>query len=282
MYQKNFKQSWKILFQNLELFVPDAVFYIVNLIFVVFILNQLGLTGFLTSSNDLVQSKEALTQFLSSLDPVFFIKSIFYFSIFFVLVFLTGTGTDTAKFYMIRQLFLKKKLSFSDAFSQGARGFYFKLLGLKVVKFLIFIIPIVLIYSLLLYVVPAPESFLEALLSKAILLIIALLLSLPLMIFFTLSFYFSEQALFLQKLSIKDSLRTSYSFMKKNFLPLIFTILILFGLNLLISLFFTIVTAIFSPSIVISILNFIAVAIVTLWGEVFVFSVYSELEKIKR
>ena len=282
MYQKNFKGSWKLLFQNLELFVPDAVFYIVNLIFLVFVLNQLGLVGLLTSSNDLLQSKEALTQFLSSLDPVFFIKSIFYFLIFFILAFLTGTGTDTAKFYMIRQLFLKKKLSFSDAFSQGARGFYFKLLGLKIVKFIAFIIPVVLIYSLLWYIVPAPESFLGTLFSKAILLNIALSLSLPFVIFFTLSFYFSEQALFLQKLSIKDSLKKSYNFMKNNFLPLIFTILILFAVNLLISLFFNVVTKIFTPSIIISIFNFITIAVIALWGNLFTFSVYSELEKVKR
>ncbi|MBI2107244.1 hypothetical protein HYT57_04630 [Candidatus Woesearchaeota archaeon] len=282
MYQKNFKGSWKLLFNNLELFVPDTVFYIVNLIFFVFVLNQLGLVNLLTSSNDLLQSKEALTQFLNSLDPIFFIKSVFYFLIFFMLAFLTGTGTDTAKFYMIRQLFLKKKLSFSDAFSQSARTFYFKLLGLKIVKFIVLIIPIVLIYILLWYIVPAPESFLEALFSKAILLIIALLLSLPFMIFFTLSFYFSEAALFLQKLSIKESLRNSYNFMKNNFLPLIFTILILFGVNLLISLFFNILTKILSPSIVLSTLSFIVVAVVALWGEIFLFSVYSELEKVKR
>ena len=282
MYKKNFKGSWKLLFHNLELFVPDAVFYIVNLIFFVFVLNQLGLANLLTSSSDLLQSKEALTQFLSSLDPVFFIKSIFYFSLFLTVMFLTGTGTDTAKFYMIRQLFLKKKITFSDAFSQGARGFYLRLLGLKMVKFLVFIIPIVLIYTILWYIVPTPESFLEALFSKAILFIIALLLSLPFMIFFTLSFYFSGAALFLQKLSIKDSLKNSYRFMKNNFLPLIFTILILFAVNLLISLFFNIVTKIFVPSILISILSFITIVVTALWGNLFTFSVYSELEKVKR
>ena len=225
MYQKNFKESWKLLFKNLELFVPDTVFYIANLIFAVFILNQLGLVNLLTSSQDLVYSKDALIEFLSSLDPVFFVEAIFYFILFFVVMFLTGSGTDVAKFYMIRQLLLKKKINFSDAFARGAREFYFRYLGLKIIRFLIFIIPMLLFYKIMGYFVPAPELFLEALLSKAILLIIALLLSLPFIIFFTLSFYFSEAALFLQKLTIKDSLKNSYRFMRENFLPLIFTML---------------------------------------------------------
>lgn len=280
MYQKNFKESWRLLFKNLELFVPDTVFYIVNLIVVVFILNQLGLVNLLTSSQDLVYSKDALIEFLSSLDPVFFIKAIFYFLLFFAVMFLTGSGTDTAKFYMMRQLLLKKKINFSDAFAKGAREFYFRYLGLKVIKFLIFIIPVFLFYKIIGYFMPTPELFLEALLSKAILLIISLLLSLPFIIFFSLSFYFSEAALFLQKLTIKDSLKYSYKFMRNNFLPLIFTMLIIFAVNLFVSLFFDIIGVIIT-SFVINILSFIAFVITALWADLFTFGIYSELEKIK-
>ncbi len=281
MHQKTFKKSWKLLFNNLELFVPDIVFYIVNLIVFVFILNQLGLVNLLTSSNDLLQSKEALIQFFNSLDPLFFIKFIFYFILFFIVMFLTGSGTDTTKFYMIRQLLLKKRINFSDAFSQGARVFYFRFLGLKIAKFLMFLIPVFLIYTILRYFAPISESLLEALVSKAVLLIISLFLSLPFMIFFTLSFYFSEAALFLQKLTIKDSLKYSYRFMKVNFLPLIFTILIISAVNLFASLFFDIIGRIIT-SFVIGILSFITLIITVLWVDLFIFSVYSELEKIKR
>jgi len=44
MYGDFFKESWKRLFKNLELFVPDVIFYVVSGIVALLIINQLGLS----------------------------------------------------------------------------------------------------------------------------------------------------------------------------------------------------------------------------------------------
>ena len=61
MYKETFNKSWKDLFNNLQLFIPDAIFIIVSFIVGYFFINLLGLTNLLNSLGySLLQSADPL------------------------------------------------------------------------------------------------------------------------------------------------------------------------------------------------------------------------------
>ncbi|MBS3153661.1 hypothetical protein J4426_03800, partial [Candidatus Woesearchaeota archaeon] len=126
MYGDFFKESWKRLFKNLELFVPDVIFYVVSGIVALLIINQLGLSDLFVAGDSLLQSKEALVNFLSTLSPSFILSAIFYFILFVIVTFIVGSGTDVAKYNMMTDVLLKKKINFIRSLTGGAKKFFWR------------------------------------------------------------------------------------------------------------------------------------------------------------
>jgi len=148
MYKETFNKSWKDLFNNLQLFIPDAIFIIVSFIVGYFFINLLGLTNLLNSlgysllqsADPLLQSGESLVRFLETLDPAFIVKAAFYLALFIVITFFVGSGTNVVKYHMIRNLLTKKKISLKESLTGGARHFFWRYIGMKIMSFIVALI----------------------------------------------------------------------------------------------------------------------------------------------
>lgn len=275
MYKETFKESWKTLSKNLELFAPDIVFFIVTGIIGLFLLYQSGLLEFFNSANSLTQLEKAIVDFIYNPDLSFILDIIFYLIIFLVTTFFVGSGTNVAKYFMMREVLLKKNAAFSGSLLRGSREFYFRYIGFRIAKF--FIVAFGILTISLIYL------FLSSITSLDLIkMLIFIFIILPFIIFTGLLFYFSDAVLFLSKRGINDSLRKSYELLRNKFKIVIITFFIVFLVNFIASLFFEFLQKILGTLLFITIINVIVVFVLSIWGDLFVFKTYSNLEKIKR
>ena len=280
MYKETFNKSWKDLFNNLQLFIPDAIFIIVSFIVGYFFINLLGLTNLLNSlgysllqsADPLLQSGESLVRFLETLDPAFIVKAAFYLALFIVITFFVGSGTNVVKYHMIRNLLTKKKISLKESLTGGARHFFWRYIGMKIMSFIVALIGGIVI---LLIAMPINNKDTEII----VLMILAVLFG----IFLGLWFYFLAPMLFLSNKKLADIFFDAFNFLKNRFSVVLSTVVIILAVGILGSIVLKLFEyAIGDYFILLIILNVIVSLVLGVWGELYKFMIYSKVEKIKR
>ena len=178
MYGGLIKKSWKEIFHHLDLFLPDVFSVVLTFILALIALAMSGIhPGALTSLAN--SSPDPLTLF-NFINDVFIPNSlkIFLGVVFFIVTtFFFGTSLLVTKYKMFKDLLQnKKKVSFFQSFIPANEHYYWRILGLKILVFLIFFF-VFLILSLL--------ALVFALASPLLAVILLLLL-------FPTSFYFGS------------------------------------------------------------------------------------------
>ncbi len=280
MYKETFKESWRKLFSNLVLFVPDLLFYIITAIvgtiaLVLFLGSHPETSAyFLTDQNSLLLTEEALLGFIQTLDFSLILDAILYFAVFIFVTFFVGSGAAVLKYHMFRDLLIKKKINFKKSLTDGAKGFFWRYIGMRVISYLLIAAAVVV-------------AFLISLLGggEGVSLIILTLLLIVIVIFFGLWFYFLAPILFLSNSKLASLYFHGFNFLKNKLSVILLTFLIALAVGIIGSVILEFLGLIFSGAeftSVLIILNLIVVLILSVWGELFKFMIYSKVEKIKR
>ena len=269
MYGDFFKESWRRLFKNLELFVPDVIFYVVSGIVALLIINQLGLSDLFVAGDSLLQSKEALVNFLSTLSPSFILSAIFYFILFVIVTFIVGSGTDVAKYNMMTDVLLKKKINFIRSLTGGAKKFFWRYVGMKILTSVMVLLSLFVLY--LIYALVAGGNTLVSL----------VLITLIVMIFFGLWFYFLVPILFLKDIGLNPLFVEGFMLLKKKLSVIVLTFLTIFGVGLAVSIIFEIFDMLFKSFLPLLLINIIVAIIIEVWADLFKFMIYNKIKKAK-
>jgi hypothetical protein len=279
IYKGILLDSIKILKNNLKLFIPDIILLASTLIISTILLLFTGLLPKVLVNPsmlyDINVAKDVLVTFFSSFGNI--IRTIVSLIALIITLFFIGTGLMAVKYSMIKDVLLKKRISYKKSI-ETAKRFFWRIILLKIYLFLIIALPIFLVFLLI--------SFLF-IISKPLAITIGSILgfiSLIYLILATLAFLFRYPILFLNNLSSIQTLKTSIKFFKKQLkyviiceiliiiITTLFAILVNTPLNLLQSLL--------TDSILIFlffvILRRTLQIIPRLWTEVFVFVAYNK------
>ncbi|MAG47979.1 hypothetical protein CL617_05210 [archaeon] len=261
MYWIAFRDSWKRLWKNPILILPDLLYYLFLVVVGYFILRNFGIIDFF-QNYDIDQIQLLLYNF-SNLFGLIVSIAIFAIGAFFI-----GVGALAWKYYMISNVIENRKLSFFKDFLDSGK----KVRSIIFLKILIFAISIIVIF-LGLSLVGIGRYFGNVTPSLVIVTILE-------MIFFLLFFvgiYFRYPILFIKELSAMEAFKESFKLAKKRYDVIIVT-------------FFIAVVVSIALSSILNIFSFINIILLTqaisiivnlisgVWGDLFLFQIFHKIK----
>jgi hypothetical protein len=255
IFNKEIKNSLKQL--RVKLIFPDILFFIVSL----FLLGLFTrVTGLINLSPEIVESE--LEQFV-----IANLGSLVSSLIIFVLVaFFVGAGLKAFKLNMILESMKGKDFKLWDAF-KGSHKFYWRVVGLKILSFVVLLIGFVLaiiVYSLL-------RNILEYL---------AAILAVLIMLYIVLALLLKEAALFQKNSNSLDAIKSSFKTFTKNKMLILALLVIILIVNFVAAILNEIFTL--NPGFlgtVISTFFLMIILLISAWGNLLTFNVYKNLSK---
>src|SRR3989344_6367239 len=215
---------------NLILFLPDIFALVSQLAIFLLVLYFSGLFFDLANQPEILLSKE---MFVKAAENLFKDTSrVVYLSVslivFLITSFLIGSAFDAMKYGMINDVTSKRKTSLKSGVVNGKR-YFIRVIFLKLVIFLITIVPIAIVFILTMVLYKFINS--AAILIGALLAILAVLF----LILITLAFLFRYPIMF-SNLSVIETIKKAYSFFKNNIKFTIICELIIIAIGLAFSL----------------------------------------------
>ena len=189
-------------------------------------------------------------------------------SIFVLIAFFVGAGLKAFKLKMIMEAMKGKEFSMWGAFKDSHK-FYWRMIGLKVLSFVILLIGFV-------------AAIVIFLLLKNILEFLAGILAVLLLLYIVLALLLKEAALFQKDVNAADAIASSFKTFNKHKM-LIFGLLVII---LFVNFFVAILNNIFPQSpgaigVIISTIFLLIVLLISAWGNLFTFNIYQQITKRK-
>ena len=256
----NFKESWSNLFKNLGLVIPPLIKIVIFLIFfiIAFIIAFAGVIG-VVGLQDLASSP--LSVLKSVILPLLIIIGVigFLFALF------VGTILDTLLFSFAREVAKGKKPQYRK-WREFLKQSYWRFIGYKVMSAIILLLVAIVFVALFILAYFLTNS--SPLWAKVLIFAILIILAIIALIYLILGFLFAPTILFLKKLSILDTIRESFSFLRSRTGLVVFAFLILIGVSIGASIILGLIP------IIGGILSFIAGLFLSAWGTLYLFRVF--------
>lgn len=135
MYKEAFIKSWKDLKNNLLLFLPDIVIFLMNLSFGLLFLKYSGLIKFLTDPEMLAKELEELMPVIKLFIKENLLKIIISLALFVLTSFLIGSGLLAMRLGMMKQVIKNEKLTIKKMIDNGKH--VWQVVAMKMVMFVI-------------------------------------------------------------------------------------------------------------------------------------------------
>lgn len=145
MQKRVYGRSWKAIFNNLLLLLPDVVYTIFSILVVIFFGYTSGIIQFIIS-NIGVNVEDVVDLFIDFLRQNIF-KIIVSVIGFIIVTFFVGVGRDVIKYIMMKDVVENKKISIKKAWNEKKK-FYLHVVWLKVKLFFIYAV-VSLIFGIL-------------------------------------------------------------------------------------------------------------------------------------
>ena len=269
MYSKIINKSWKDLFDNGQVFIPDLLFVIVTFILGIITLYMSGVAGEVISLFKLINSESGSAFALMGIGQVLAdnILRVILSMLFFVFTtFFIGAGFEAVRYGMFRDLLAKKKINFIKSFVRLNKEFYWKLILMRIFVFLIFLAGLAavgLVFGLL------------SVASVALGFVAGVLLLIVLFIYFLLMLFFVVPIVFTEKKKLTQSFKMSFKYSKKYLGHVVLSLLILIGIMILVSIAVNIILIPFQTLILVNlVLSSLLYLIPSVWSKYFVFVAY--------
>lgn len=256
----NFKKSWDNLFKNLGLVIPPLIKVVIFLIFfiIVFIIAFAGIIG-AVGLQDVAFS--SLSTLKSMILPLLIIIGV----VGFLLALFVGTILDTLLYSFAREVAKGKKPQYRK-WTTFLKQSYWRFIGYKVMSAIILILVAIVFIALFILAYFLTNS--SPLWSKVLIFAILIVLAVIALIYLILGFLFAPTILFLKKLSILDTIRESFAFLRAHAGLVVLAFLIIIGVSIGASLILSVIP------IIGGILSFIAGLFLTAWGTVYLFRIF--------
>jgi len=285
-YVNNILTSFRLVFSNLSLFVPDFLFFLFMSLSGSYLLVINGLFPSIASfTNPEVLGKFLVDKikFVLSNSPSL-IKLLVSIVIFIMFNIIFGIGTSAFRYVMIGKLVKNKKFEFFKSFRESKK-FWFKIFGIKFIIFLLYFLVFLVLFLFIFLLVKL--GFVHT--------IIAILLSIPLLlVFFVVLLYLSLLTIFIYPIlffnnsNVIKTLKDSFLYFKNNRKNTLLTFLIITLINItaswiiyfLANIFQSLSTlflkgiVLFVIIIVMSIIKNLAAIVISLWVNLIIFKNY--------
>jgi len=251
-YWGNVSKSFKLLYKNPLIFLPDFCYILLS---IALLLLTLSLTGLLS----IVNKQEALKAFVENLlkDPSQVVYLGLIFGVYILISFFIKAFFTSFRYSLIKSVIKNKKVQLKNNIKEG-KDYYLSVLLLQLAVFAIILIPFIII-----------GSFLYTGLNTYLILILSLVTGFIL----ACLFLFRYATLFLKTRGTWKVLFNCWNYFKKNKLHTILVLLSLIIINCGFLIVFGIIS--FIPIIWFAMgLRSILSLIVSLWSEVFIFLNY--------
>lgn len=217
-YSEKLKEAFTLLKSNLNLFIPDIVFFIYIILFSLLILkiNEIPILSLLSKETETL--KQILGQIISEAPRL--IKVCVSVFIFLLISVAFGISLSATKYLMIKKAVTKQKPRFKESFKESAR-YIFSLFLLKFIVILIFLLSAVIPIAVIL-LIKSSQPFWSLIILPFIII----------WIFIGLAFYFRIPILFMKTKNVLECLKQSYRFFINNKEHTIFVALILIGISI--------------------------------------------------
>lgn len=219
-----FKNSWNILLKKPVLMVPDLIFLIIGAILGYSLLN---ISGILEIFNPLMAgeiSDEVIKTFFTDN----FVKLIISFSIFIITTFLFGASLVSFKYHLLKKATENSRIYFIKDFKESQKNNLWKVIGMKIIEFVIIVIGSAIIGALLTLVNYFTNNELGSLIMSILILTVSIIFAL----IFKLALLYRYPVLFYTNTSVWKAIKESALIFKKNKKRVFLVFLILFGVNL--------------------------------------------------
>ncbi len=229
MYKAVIKKSWSSI--NINLFVPDLIFFSVTLFTVAIAILTSGLFSFLLDNFIFIQTKEFTQLFIEFLKTNLF-RFVSSLIAFILMTFFVGVSTTAMKLAMIKDIVIGKKVKFRLSYG---KEFFWTIVRLRVLVFLIFLI--ILLFGL------AWINFVNYFKLNAWLVLFGVVIAVLLLLLFLIITVYRYPIMFLNNRNAVVTLTESLFYTKNNKKHVLMVILLLILVGIIFSLFTSIVSA---------------------------------------
>ncbi len=262
MYWNAFKDSWKRLFRNPILLLPDFIFFIFFVIGGYSILKSFGILDIFIEKNT-----EQLIALLSNFNQL---MGLMVSVVIFVIVsFFLGASTLSWKYAMIRNKILNKKNSLWNDFKEGHK----KIKSVIFMKILIFAIAVLALFIGILLVASGKYfgNYLPSLIVVAILEMIFFIL-------FYVFIFFRYPIMFFKNYNAVNSLKESFQLGRKRYDAVIIAALFIIFIGILFSLFINLIGLIKS-FVLTQVISAVIGLFIEVWDDLFLFDIFHRIRK---
>ena len=212
-------RSWKAIFNNLLLLLPDIVYTIFSILVVIFFGYTSGIMQFIIS-NIGINIEDVVDLFIDFLRQNIF-KIIVSVIGFIIVTFFVGVGRDVIKYVMMREVVENKKVSIKKAWNEKKK-FYLHVVWLKVKLFFIYAV-VSLIFGMLVSFLGMND---EGGYNIAMLSILLVLMFFAVLILHII-FMFRYAIMFRKEYDSNKTIKESFNLFKNKFAKVILVFLIL-------------------------------------------------------
>lgn len=271
MYKEVIKRSWNSF--NINLFIPDLIFFFITLLTVVITIFTSGLFSFLLNNFAFIQT-ETFPQLFTGFLKTNLFRFVLSLIAFIVVTFFVGVSTAAMKLAMIKDTVTGKKIKFRLGYG---KEFFWAIVRLRILIFLIFLI--IVLFGL------AWINFVNYFKFSAWLVLFGIVIAVLSLLLFFVIMVFRYPIMFLNNRNAVVTLTESLFYTKNNkkHVLIVISLLVLFGI---LSSLLTSITSTLSNSIVVSLKNqsivlfvFIATTVINtfvnmvffIWKDLFLF-----------
>ena len=267
-YSNNASFSFKILINNLTLFVPDLLYTLLKIIlFAVFFMLNFDFIKYIISSKIIENLSNPLATQDFGINSIAYIKSMLI-SLLIVVVFgaLIKLGVTSIKYSMIKSIKLRERVSLKKSFYESKK-FLWEIFKIRVLTTILVLIPILLVTGLFASIVLFFKN-------TILLIVLGILYSLFLITYlftFQMVFLFLFPTLFLKtKVGAFRTLLATYKYFKLNKMKCFLIVLMVLAISFGVSLFY-IQFGIFPLFILVFLIKYFLGMAVNLWSGIFIF-----------
>ncbi len=261
MYKEVFFKSWKGLFNNLYLIIPDLL-YLAFMTGLGLVLAWFG--GFWGVFDYFLGGVTPSTESVLNFLEINWIKLLISAIIFFISSFMVGASIVAFKYILMKNIVMGNKFSFIRVY-KTVGGYFWNVVLLRFMIFLI-MIPVFVLWGLMFYLGFENQGYLLKILG-----LIVMILS---MVLVKWVFLFVYPVMFLKSNNAYKSLKGSFAFFKNHFKIVLFSWLILVFaagvFSAIVSLLSSFIVGIILVFAIRSTLN----VFIKVWGELFLFYIY--------
>lgn len=221
MYKEAFIKSWKDLKNNLLLFLPDIIIFLMNLSFGLLFLKYSGLIKFLTDPEMLVKELEELVPIVKLFLKENLLKIIISLALFAITSFLIGSGLLAMRLGMMKQVIKNEKLTIKKMIENGKH--VWQVVAMKMIMFVVGIITFLFISG--------TGIILSTFISKGYVIITMSLLFPLLILLLQLLLFFRYQIMFMEEKHPIVAVKESLEYFRKNKKHVFFIWLIIFAVS---------------------------------------------------